>query len=110
MANLRTYQLILILLFWKKIDKVYLYLIYKSFQYCFLLLRNNAFKTSLYLIRKTLYYWRCDMYYLCIKIQRSKTVLKISSKMLSLTLWCDHREIFHRQKEKFMTLVKFGLM
>ena len=46
--------------FWKKIGNIYLHLIYKSFEYCFLLLRNNVFKTSLYLIRKTLYYSRCE--------------------------------------------------
>ena len=46
--------------FWKKIANIYLHLIYKSFEYCFLLLRNNVFKTSLYLIRKTLYYSRCE--------------------------------------------------
>ena len=61
MANLRNYKLNFnFVFFWKKIGNIYLHLIYKSFEYCFLLLRNNVFKTSLYLIRKTLYYTRCE--------------------------------------------------
>ena len=62
MANLRNYKLNFnfVFFFWKKIANIYLHLIYKSFEYCFLLLRNNVFKTSLYLIRKTLYYSRCE--------------------------------------------------
>ena len=61
MANLRNYKLNFnFVFFWKKIGNIYFYVIYKSFEYCFLLLRNNVFKTSLYLVRKTLYYSRCE--------------------------------------------------